>query len=309
MPRFSFRNVVQLTKKELDKKKVEANQQLQKNNSALKKGVKALEDEVNKAKEAVESVAKEVKRGAKEKKALNTSLKSLIAKHSQAESMLIGKKSKLNEISKKVTKLIKDVFDKEKHLETLNKAIKHANEIKPDILKYKKELKGVISDVKIKRAGLDDLMMQEGFIKDNIKGLAKKYEEKAKPYIEEFDKVKSNIEKETTKIKDGIEKYKEESTVIAGKVSKKRNELKNVEAQVAASKSLLTDEFDKIKRATDDLKQLERKKALTIREIDDKKKRYEGWTIKEAEKVAKKVLKGRMDNIDKAELKDIFSAL
>ena len=92
-------------------------------------------------------------------------------------------------------------------------------------------------------------------------------------------------------------------------MSKKRNELKNVEAQVAASKSLLTDEFDKIKRATDDLKQLERKKALTIREIDDKKKRYEGWTIKEAEKVAKKVLKGRMDNIDKAELKDIFSAL
>ena len=98
MPRFSFKNVIQLTKKQLDKKKIEANQQLQKNNSALKKGVKALEEEAKKAKEAVKSVAEEVKKGVKEKKALNTSLKSLIAKHSQAESMLIGKKSKLNEI-------------------------------------------------------------------------------------------------------------------------------------------------------------------------------------------------------------------
>ena len=34
MPRFSFRNVVQLTKKQLDKAKVEANRQLQDNNNA-----------------------------------------------------------------------------------------------------------------------------------------------------------------------------------------------------------------------------------------------------------------------------------
>ena len=94
MPRFSFRNVVQLTKKELDKKKVEANRQLQDNNNALKKGMKSLEDEAKKAKEVVESVAEEVKKGTKEKKALNTSLKSLIAKHSHAESILIGKTSK-----------------------------------------------------------------------------------------------------------------------------------------------------------------------------------------------------------------------
>ena len=49
MPRFSFRNVVQLTKKQLDKKKVEANRQLQNNNNALQKGMKALEDEAKKA--------------------------------------------------------------------------------------------------------------------------------------------------------------------------------------------------------------------------------------------------------------------
>ena len=74
MPRLSFRNVVQLTKKQLDKKKVEANRQLQNNNNALKKGMKVLEEETNKAKDVVKSVAEEVKAGVKEKKALNTTL-------------------------------------------------------------------------------------------------------------------------------------------------------------------------------------------------------------------------------------------
>ena len=309
MPRFSFKNVIQLTKKQLDKKKIEANQQLQKNNSALKKGVKALEEEAKKAKEAVKSVAEEVKKGVKEKKALNTSLKSLIAKHSQAESILIGKKSKFDEISKKASKLIKDVADKEKHLETLNKAIKHASEIKPDILKYKKELSDTMDTIKRKKADMEDIVMQEGFIKEKIEGLAKEYEKKTKPYIEEIEKVKGNQANLRKKYKEEIAKFEKEITSVVSKVAKTKNVLKDVEAQVLASKSLLTDEFDKIKTATDDLKQLEREKALIVREIADRKKSFEGWGLKEAEKVAKKVLKGRMENIDKAGLKEIISAI
>ena len=137
MPRFSFRNVVQFTKKQLDKKKVEANRQLQNNNNALNKNIKTLENDAKEVKAQVESVVEEVKAGKKEKKALNTSLKSLVAKHSQAESALIGKKSKLDEISKKAEKLYKDVSDREKRLETLNKAIEQANAVKPDIVKLK----------------------------------------------------------------------------------------------------------------------------------------------------------------------------
>ena len=50
MPRFSFKNIVQLTKKQLDKAKVEANRQLQKNNDALQKNMKVLEEEAKKLK-------------------------------------------------------------------------------------------------------------------------------------------------------------------------------------------------------------------------------------------------------------------
>ena len=46
-----------------------------------------------------------------------------------------------------------------------------------------------------------------------------------------------------------------------------------------------------------------------MRDIAKAKKSYEGWRIKEMEKVAKQVLKGRLENIDKAGLKDALNAL
>jgi chromosome segregation ATPase len=309
MPRFSFRNVVQLTKKQLDKAKIEANRKLQENNSALKKGAKVLEEEVKKAKGVVESVAEEVKKGVKEKRALNTSLKSLIAKHSHAESILIGKTSKYDEIRQKVEKLCKDVLDKEKRLETLNKAIEQANAIKPDIIKLKNELKSVEKETLMRKVGLDDLVNQESILKDRVKQIAKSYEEKIKPYEKSLDKIKENQANLRKKYKDEVKKLEKEVTSVAGKVSKVKNVLKDMDAQVLASKSLLTDEFDKIKTATDDLKQLEREQALIVREIADRKKRFEGWSVKTMEGVAKKALKGRLENIDKAGLKDIMSAI
>ena len=309
MPRFSFKNIVQLTKKQLDKAKVEANRQLQNNNNALKKSMKSLEDEAKKAKEVVESVAEEVKKGTKEKKALNTSLKSLIAKHSHAESVLISKTSKYDEISKKAEKLYKDVLDKEKRLETLNKAIGQANAIKPDIIKLKEELRSVEKETLMQKTGLDDLINQESILKDRVKQIAKSYEEKIKPYEKSLDKVKEKQKKLRKEYREEIASFEEEVRDVVSEVSKERGLLKSVESQVAASKSLLADEFDKIKTATDDLKQIERDKALQIRSIADAKKSYEGWTVKEMEKVAKEVLKGRMKTIDKAGLKDIFNAI
>ena len=309
MPRFSFKNVVQLTKKQLDKKKVEANQQLQKNNSALKKGVKALEEETKKAKEVAKSVAEEVKKGVKEKTALNTSLKSLIAKHSQAESILIGKKSKLDEISKKATKLIKDVADKEKRLEVLNNAINHANEIKPDIIKLKNELKSTTDKLNVKKIGLDDFVIQEDILKDRIKDLAEEYEKKTKPYIEQIEEVKEKQASLRKKYKEEVANLEANVKNVAGTITKKANELKDVNREIQVAKTILNDEFDKIKSATTDLKQLEREKAVIVREIADRKKRFEGWTLKAMEGVAKMTLKNKLDKIDKAGLKDIMNAL
>ena len=81
MPRYSFKNVVQFTKKQLGKKKVEANRQLQNNNNALKKGMKTLEDEAKKAKSKIEEIAYEVKSASRQKQNLNTSLNSINKKY------------------------------------------------------------------------------------------------------------------------------------------------------------------------------------------------------------------------------------
>ena len=309
MPRFSFRNVVQLTKKQLDKKKIEANRQLQDNNNALKKNVIALEEETKKAKETVDNVAKEVKAGVKEKKALNTSLKSLVARHSQAESVLIGKTSKLDEISKKAEKLYKDVSDREKRLETLNRAIEQANAIKPDIIKLKEELKSVEKETMMKKVGLDDLVSQEDILKDRVKKIAKTYEEETKPYEKILDKVKEKQATLRKKYKDEVKTLENDVKDVVTAVTKHKGQLKSVEREIAVAKSLFNDETEKVKDLTEQAKQLEREKAVLMRDIADSKKRYDGWKVKAMEDVAKLKLKGRLDNIDKAGLKDIMNAV
>ena len=309
MPRFSFKNIIPLTKKQLDKKKVEANRQLQNNNNALQKNVKVLEDEAKKAKEVVDTVAKEVKAGVKEKKALDTSLKSLIAKHSKAEIVLIGKTTKFDEISQKAQKLYKDVADKEKHLETLNKAIEMANAVKPDIVKLKDELKSVVDQLAKKKVDLEDVVMQEGFIKEKIDDLAKGYEAKTKPYEIELDKVKEKQASLRKKYKDEVKTLENEVKGVVSQITKKKNNLKGLETDIAATKSIFNENADKIKVATDDLKRLEREKAVLMRDITDAKKRFDGWKLKAMEDVAKMTLKNKLEKIDKAGLKDIMNAV
>jgi len=309
MPRVSFRNVVQLTKKQLDKKKVEANRQLQNNNNALNKNIKVLENDAKEAKAQVESVVEEVRAGKKEKKALNTSLKSLVAKYSQAESQLVGETSKMDEISQKAQKLTKDIGDKEKSLQTLNKAIGVANVIKPDIIKVKEELKSVSQKLMKKQLSLDDLSSQEDMLKDRVKQIAKDYEEKTKPYEKSLDKAKEKQIKLRRKYKEEVETLEKETKEIVSVVTKHKGQRKSIESEIAAAKSLFKDETDKVINLTEQIKQLEREKALLIRNIADSKKSYEGWTVKEMEKVAKQILKGRMETIDKAGLKDIFNAV
>ena len=92
-------------------------------------------------------------------------------------------------------------------------------------------------------------------------------------------------------------------------VTKHKGQRKSIEREIVAAKSLFKDETDKVINLTEQVKQLERTKALLIRNIADSKKSYAGWTVKEMEKVAKQVLKGRMETIDKAGLKDIFNAV
>jgi len=309
MPRLSFRNVVQLTKKQLDKKKVEANRQLQKNNNALQKGMKALEDEAKKAKSKVEEIANEVKSASKQKKSINTSLNSLNKQYTQAKSKLVGETSKLDEISKKAKKLYGDVADKEKHLKTLNKAIEQANAIKPDIIKFKEELKSVSQELTKKKLDLEDLTGQEGILKDRVKKIAGEYKEKTKPYEKTLDKVKEKQASLRKKYKEEVNSLEDVVKEIQSVIEKHKNTLKGYEREIVAAKSLFNDEAEKVKNLTEQIKQLEREKAVLMRGIADSKKNYEGWKIKEMDKVAKQVLKGRLENIDKAGLKDALNAL
>ena len=309
MPRFSFRNIIPIGKKDLEKKKVELNEKLQSNNNALKKNVKVLESGVEEAKEKFNTMTESVDKVKNERKALNIKLKDLIDKYSQLESKVIGKKTKFDELRHMSDELVKDVGNKEKRLKTLNKAIGQANEIKPDIVKLKEELKSVGSELSLKKTSLSDMVVQEEIIKERLDGVQKAYDEKIKPFEKELEKVKTKQASLRKEYEEEIDKLEGDVAEIVAQFAKKQNELKGYGGQVKAAKSLLIDEFDKIKTATDELKQLERERAIVVREIADRKKRYEGWTIKEMDKDAKKVIKNKLKDIDKAGLRDITSAI
>ena len=199
--------------------------------------------------------------------------------------------------------------DKEKHLKTLNKAIEQANAIKPDIIKFKEELKSVSQELTKKKLDLGDLSSQEDILRDRVKKIASEYEEKTKPYEQILDEVKGKQASLRDKYKKEIETLEKGVKDVVSVVTKHKGRLKKVESEIAAAKSIFEETAEKIKDATEQNKQLEREKAILMRDISDSKKRFDGWKVKAMEDVAKLKLKGRLDNIDKAGLKDIMNAV
>ena len=201
------------------------------------------------------------------------------------------------------------MVDGGKRLETLNKAIEQANAVKPDIIKLKEELKSVGKELIKKRLSLDDLSSQEDMLKERIKKISDEYEEKTKPYEISLDKVKEKQIKLRRKYKEEVETLEKEAKDVVSIVTKHKGQLKGIEGQIVAAKSLFNDETEKVKDTTEQVKQLERVKAVLMRDIANMKKSLEGWKVKEMENVAKNVLKGRLDKIDKAGLRDILNAV
>ena len=309
MPRFSLKNAIQLTKKQLDKKKVEANRQLQDNNNALKDNIKLLDNEYKDAMIKAESIADEIKTAIGQQKKIEDNIKSLISKNNVANTQLIGKEAKLNDLSDNIKKLTKDTEIGKNKLETINKATKQANEVLPDIVKLKEELKSVSQELMKKKLELDDVMNQEGIIGDRVKNISDDYEKKIKPYETTLVKVKEKHDDLCKDYKIEIDKLEGEVKKIVSVITKHKGQLKNIEREIAAAKSIFEDNAIKIKNAIDENRQLKREKDILMREIADAKRKFEEWKVKAAEDVAKQVLKGRLDNIDKAGLKDILNAV
>ena len=309
MPRFSLKNAIQLTKKQLDKKKVEANRQLQDNNNALKDNIKLLDNEYKDAMIKAESIADEIKTAIGQQKKIEDNIKSLISKNNVANTQLIGKEAKLNDLSDNIKKLTKDMEIGKNKLETINKATKQANEVLPDIVKLKEELKSVSQELMKKKLELDDVMNQEGIIGDRVKNISDDYEKKIKPYETTLVKVKEKHDDLCKDYKIEIDKLEGEVKKIVSVITKHKGQLKNIEREIAAAKSIFEDNAIKIKNAIDENRQLKREKDILMREIADAKRKFEEWKVKAAESVAKQVLKGRLDNIDKAGLKDILNAI
>jgi chromosome segregation ATPase len=139
----------------------------------------------------------------------------------------------------------------------------------------------------------------------------------------EFDAFKKNVELQQEEISSSISSHEAEK--IAKDLAHKQH-IKLLETQMADKKEEADSYNALAKKAQDDYiavqskilageKRLEKTKLeseLTIKRqqdaIDNIKSRYENWKLNELDQVAKMKLKGKIENIDKAGLKEILDA-
>ena len=157
----------------------------------------------------------------------------------------------MDDISRKLAKLTKDTEIGKKSLETINRAVQQANDIKPDIIKYKEELKSVSGDLLKKILDLDDMANQKSILKDSIENISDEYNKKIKPYETKLVKVKEYHDSLCKGYKVEIDKLEGEVQDIVSVVTKHKGQLKSIEREIAAAKSIFEDNAEKIKNATD----------------------------------------------------------
>ena len=93
-----------------------------------------------------------------------------------------------------------------------------------------------------------------------------------------------------------IDDRKDESEMYTGLMEKAKQDYISIQANIIASEKKLSMLEEKIKDTTN-------RQELFIKRI---KERYEAWKINELDKIAKLKIKGKIDNIDKAGLKEIL---
>ena len=306
----------------LKKKVIEENKRLSCENSTLSKTIEGKKKEIK-------SIDKELKSIQKDKVSLQKSLD----KDNEMKSLLGEKITSLSTEKRLAEMEVQDIISQvqasdkildsaEKELNKIENRIEHLESKKKEytgiqsrISKAKQELKDVKLDIKASEKALEDIRKEFGdnTVKQNLEATSIKRKLKAQI---------SKLNKEIETLTDDNESLKEESQELS---SSKMSSIASMEAErvqlkddldeiKSAMRAKINDESEKIGNlaniADTRAKQVEAMMEMSKKAENDlnrARKRYSDWKISALDEVARMKNKGKLENIDKAGLKDVLN--
>ena len=316
------RKRVVLDKSLLKKKVVEENNRLSRENSTLSQTIEGKKKEIK-------SIDKELKSIQKDK----VSLQKSIDKDNEMKSLLSEKVTSLSTEKRLAEMEVQDIISQvqasdkildsaEKELNKIENRIEHLESKKKEytgiqsrISKAKQELKDVNLDTKASIKALDDIHKEFGDESSRQTLESTRLKRKLNTQIDK-------LTKEVEKLTDDNEILKQESQELsANKVSSiafmeaERVQLKDDLDEIKrVMKGKINDESEKIGQlaniAETRTKQVEAMQEMSKKAQDDlnrARKRFSDWKLNAVDEVARMKNKGKLENIDKAGLRDVLN--
>ena len=314
------RNIVD--KSLLKKKVVEENKRLSHENSTLSKTIEGKKQEIK-------SIDKELKSIQKDKSSLQKSLD----KDNEMKSLLGEKINSLSTEKRLAEMEVQDIISQvqasdkildsaenelnkiEKRIELLESKKKDYTGIQSRISKAKQELKDVNLDIKASVKALDDMHKEFGIESSRQTIESTRLKRKLNGEI-------TKLNKEVKKLTDDNEALKEESKELsASKISSiasmeaERAQLKDDLDEIKGiMRAKINDESEKISKLANIVesraKQVEAMKEMSKKaeaDLDKARKKYATWRLNAVDEVARLKNKGKLENIDKAGLRDVLN--
>jgi len=293
-------------------------------NEKLKAQNKKIESDIKDAKLSlsdIESKSKSAEDALKSFKAQASSVKSSIKSNAvkldessrnlaDAFKELAEIKDTKNLMEESVSGLLKQEAKSKKAIDSMNKQLEKKDGLKSSIAALKKEFDSIKKDLKIRQSEIDVLKsdaVAAKMAKDSLEA--------------EFKDYKASVDEERLSLQNGIElktalkneKQRDHDSVISqlnSEIDSKKEEAKmyedlskKAEQDYISIQSNIIVAEKRVEKLEEDKKIILEKQKNGIARV---KERYESWKINELDKVAKLKIKGKIDNIDRAGLKDIL---
>ena len=308
MAKFSRPTIQSLIKpSDLKKSIVGKNKKLSESVKILKEEIKSLKSDKKQAEKDLYSTRADCEDVFNELKSVGKELAAVQKKIPSAEAKLKGLLEASSETYSSSKKLKSAISRLQNKHSSLTSEISYFNEQKKEHKLFTKSLEMLKVDIELSTDQLAKLKTSKSRFKKQTDDAAKKCNQ----MIKKHDEVKASLEEST-------ESLKAELKVIDKKLSIARvqceKDIDSLKANVV-EKNLKLDQVDAmISKAENEYITWEKKISVAknnLLEVEDEiesvKKNFEGWKVTAVEEVARMKLRGKMENIDKAGLKDVLS--
>ncbi len=311
MPRYNYipTSDTPITKSQLNKKVVEENRKLQANNNSLNRVAKEIEGKIKSLKSELLEKERSLSEKVAENKKLEANLKALNAKATKLKSKVSSMDTKLVEIKGDRATAEGLLAKTNKATEKLKNDILKAKAVHESIPPLKAEKESLDNEISLQKSSLQDLVDQEDMIKDRIKSVELDYSDTIKPFEAELVALKDSISKANEAHESDLGDFKAEVAIQSKRVSQINSKFNKAESKLVDIKGVIEDRIIELEDLQGAISGLKRDEVVLNRNIGDAKERYVNWKTKALDEVAKLKLKGKLDNIDKAGLREVLDAI